>query len=126
MFKIISKTLTGFLFISALALSGCVMTAKIKKNFSGKDFSGKDLRELDFFGLTLKKADFRGSDLRGADFRMADLREANFEGARLQFANFKTDTSKSGRAKVEGANFKGATMDEDDKEYARRQGAIVD
>lgn len=72
-------------------------------DFSGKDFSGKDLFKSDFSEQDLVGADFSGADLRGADFSGADLTMANFSEANLLVANF------SG-ANLGVANFSGAHL----------------
>ena len=58
------------------------------KNFSGYNFSGKDLTSSDFSGANLKGVDFSGANLSNVDFSNADLTGAVFDGAILNNANF--------------------------------------
>jgi uncharacterized protein YjbI with pentapeptide repeats len=67
-------------------------------NFSGHDFSGRDLRWTNL----------SGANLRGANFQDADLRKANLSGADLRGADF-TD------AKIKGMKIKDAQYDKTTK-----------
>ncbi|MEZ2297759.1 DUF2169 domain-containing protein [Variovorax sp. RCC_210] len=49
-------------------------------DFTGADFSGLDLRNVNFVGAWLESANLRNSNLSGADFSGAVLAHANLEG----------------------------------------------
>jgi uncharacterized protein YjbI with pentapeptide repeats len=50
-------------------------------DFTGADFSGLDLRDVNFQGAWLESADLRNANLSGADFTGAVLAHAKLEGA---------------------------------------------
>jgi uncharacterized protein YjbI with pentapeptide repeats len=65
--------------------------AEIESNeglFSGGDFRGLDLRNLDADGLDFRDAYFRGADLRGVDFRKANIEGASFCQAHISGCYF--------------------------------------
>lgn len=94
-----------------------------------KDFSGQDLIEAEFYDEDLEGADFHDANLQGAVFNSATLHNANWRG--VNFSNgiaYLTDftevdltnailteammlRSKFDQAKVEGADFTDAVVD---------------
>lgn len=60
----------------------------VRKQLSGKDFSGQALAGRVFDESDLTGANFDGSDLTNASFRNADLTRASFRGAQLEGAGF--------------------------------------
>ena len=69
------------------------------------------------------KANLSGADLRGANLRVADLRRADLSGADLSEADL-SEADLSG-ADLSGANLSGANLSENQKEYAKKSGAIL-
>lgn len=85
---------------SARACTGC--------DFSGMDWSGRDMRNVRYVGVDLSKAKLQGTNfgggvLSGVDFTAANLRDASFRNARLVGCDFS-------RADLTGADFTGATL----------------
>jgi uncharacterized protein YjbI with pentapeptide repeats/beta-lactamase regulating signal transducer with metallopeptidase domain len=85
---------------SAHNCSGC--------DFSGVDWSGRDMHGVNYIGADFSKArlsgtNFSGGNFNGADFSKADLRNASFRGAHLVGCDF------SG-ANLTGVDFRGARI----------------
>jgi uncharacterized protein YjbI with pentapeptide repeats/beta-lactamase regulating signal transducer with metallopeptidase domain len=85
---------------SAHNCSGC--------DFSGVDWSGRDMHGVNYIGADFSKArlagtNFSGGNFNGADFSKADLRNASFRGAHLTGCDF------SG-ANLTGVDFRGARI----------------
>jgi uncharacterized protein YjbI with pentapeptide repeats/beta-lactamase regulating signal transducer with metallopeptidase domain len=87
-------------------------------NFSGVDWSGKNMHGVNYVGIDLSKAKLRGTNFSngkfsGVDFTGADLRDASFRDADLTGVDFSkadlTGTDFTG-AKVSGADFSGSTL----------------
>lgn len=77
-------------------------------NFSGVNWSGRNLRDVaylgvDLSGAKLSRTDFAGGRFNGVNFKAADLSGANFSGAKLVGVDFTN-------ANLDGANFNGAVL----------------
>lgn len=59
-----------------------------RQDYSGQNFSGRDLEEMDFTECNLSGANFSGADLTRAILHSANCRGANFEGANLTRTDF--------------------------------------
>jgi len=81
------------------------------------DFAGMDLTEANLRGANLGISNFRDVDLRGADLRGADLRWANLRKADLRHVNLRG-------ADLYGVDLRAAIMSDEQRKYAREQGAI--
>ena len=86
-------------FLGTFDIVKAIKEGKDLKFLTGLIFSGLDLRGFDFSGKDLTGAIFLGTDLRGAIFFQAHLWNADFRGAK---------------------------MSDELREYARAQGAILD
>lgn len=54
---------------------------KVMRDFTGADFSNKNLSEYDFSYCMLWKADFRNTNLTNTNFYNSNVENARFEGA---------------------------------------------
>jgi uncharacterized protein YjbI with pentapeptide repeats len=91
---------------------------------SGANFQQARLGLADFTEIACDGASFVDADLRfskwgDSDVRGTDFRGANLTGAGLQGILFDEDT------RLEGANLRNASMDEDFRAFVQRGGAIV-
>ncbi|MBV8424169.1 MAG: pentapeptide repeat-containing protein [Candidatus Eremiobacteraeota bacterium] len=80
--------------------SGCDYS---HSNYSGHDFSKKNLTGADFDHTNLQGAKFDGARLTGANFDHADLTNASFRNANLIGCNLD-------HARLDGAHFEGARI----------------
>ena len=77
-------------------------------DFSGVDWSGRDMRSVAYTGVDLTRSklagtDFSGGSFNGVDFTKSDLRGARFRNAHLTGCDFSA-------ANLTGVDFGGATM----------------
>jgi uncharacterized protein YjbI with pentapeptide repeats len=83
-------------------------------------FNRSNLHGVEFTGATLSGASFINSRLTNVDFRSANLNGANLRGADLRGINFNELT------RLNQTNLIGAKMDPGFREFAVRNGAIVE
>jgi uncharacterized protein YjbI with pentapeptide repeats len=87
------------------------------------DLTRADLTVGDLCGANLSRANLSGADFTGTNLSRANLTGANLTGANLSRANL-TGTNLTG-TNLNKADFKDALiMDDDQKDYARNNGAI--
>jgi uncharacterized protein YjbI with pentapeptide repeats len=88
-------------------------------NFHQARLGLADFSEIACDGASFVEADMRFSDLDKADVRGTDFRGANLNGSGLRGILFDEQT------RVQGANLRDASMDEDFRTFAQRGGAII-
>lgn len=94
-------------------------------NLSGANLQGAHLALTNLSYVNGSQAIFIGADLRFSDvhhvdFSGADLREADFTEANVGDVTFDAQT------RVQGANFRGASLSDDFRTFARQRGAQLD
>jgi hypothetical protein len=93
-----------------------------RANLSGADLFGADLSEANLSRANLSGADLFGADLSGADLFGADLSGADLSRANLSGADlFGADLS---GANLSGADLFGAILSDEQKEIAKKKGAV--
>ncbi|MFN8443988.1 MAG: pentapeptide repeat-containing protein [Caldilineaceae bacterium] len=92
------------------------------------DFSGRDLSRSNFTGTWLFRSKFVGARLVNAIFVSADLADADFTDADLRDANFKSVSFDFciTKARLDGANLRGASLWNADLTTVTLNGAIYD
>ena len=81
---------------------------EFRRQLSGKDLSGEDLRDAQLTGANLDGADLRRSNLQGLDLRRTRLREALLDGTDLRDALLDGADLRSSRlldVRADGASF---------------------
>lgn len=107
-------------------------------DLSGADLRRADLREVDLSGAELIEANLSGTNLSGANLIGTIMFEADLSGSDLSYAklyrsvlngvNFRKDLREvylSG-AKVREANFRGCKLSDEQRQYIKENGGIVD
>jgi GTPase SAR1 family protein len=94
-------------------------------NLNNALLQGAYLGDANLNGANLSGADLVGANLSDANLTSANLDKTNLSGAYLRDANLSGVTF-SKETTLERADLRGAKMDADFKEFARRKGAIVD
>ena len=118
------KTTMQQAYLSGADLSGA--------DLSGADLSRADLVWADLSEADLSRADLSGADLSGADLSGADLSRADLVWADLSRANLSeadlTGADLSGailsEADLTGADLSGAILSDEQKEIAKKKGAV--
>jgi uncharacterized protein YjbI with pentapeptide repeats len=78
------------------------------------EFRDRDCRRASFVEADLRFADLVQADLRGSDFSGANLTEANLSGVKFDE-----------QTRLQGANLRGATLDEQFRAFAQQAGAVL-